>query len=639
MKPVLLLPARSIALAVLAATALLSAGCATAPEPPVTPGAMAAAPDAPSRGPGDVASTAATPGEATVTPIDWARAPDCLVALRWLREAASEGRLGPGQSTPIALILPQPAPDRSWLQPASIEVAADLPIELIGTGRAVEVAGHPCVVEVGSVEDQRAEHQLIAQDQVRSLYESGVRSERNPDYEIARTRVRQLERQLKEKDAGLMMVGDPLIDLVGVMLGGLISGFGRGSREQELDEAMMELAKTPRSKDRPVYRPYHFERAVVRAGKEAIVPVTLHDRTNGQIRHARMRQRERREFVVLEGLDPRDKDYRTWRQTSVDIGELRRWLKAPPELASSALVQALLEAPGSLEEGAPPGFGRDGVETLEVALSPPAAAARGELDDRSRPRLRRSDEPLLPPSHPLVLDVDATPLEEEEPDSLEVADDAYDLESHGEDADGRLAIEFDEPLTATGPLLDGWSEPLDGGLVEVGGRGEPSDRGTPPAPAGAPDVAMEHRASVVRIVADGRAGRGFYVRSDLVLTTRRLVAGAVVVDVTTPDGTTVLGVVARTDLVNDLALVHVPRPGQPISFEGNPGEASPAGADRGGLHGPGAIALGRAGEAGLLPATLGAAPPPSEREDAPANHRALVPAATLLAFIKGPPPR
>jgi S1-C subfamily serine protease len=91
-------------------------------------------------------------------------------------------------------------------------------------------------------------------------------------------------------------------------------------------------------------------------------------------------------------------------------------------------------------------------------------------------------------------------------------------------------------------------------------------------------------ASVVVVRAAGAAGYGFYVREDLVLTTRQLVGATAVVDVTTADGATVPALVAALDPARDLALLQVPRPGPAAKLY--QGRAPPP------VRPPGAIAAG-----------------------------------------------
>ena len=183
------------------------------------------------------------------------------------------GRWRADERPPIAVVLPGRADQADWLAPPSVTVAADLPLELHERTDPANL-DPPCLLMVEPARDLRIGQRLIGRETVRSLYESGVRSERNPEYDAAQVRVRKAERATKEKP-GILSVGDPLIDLVGLFVGGVISGFSQGGRERELDEATTALAATPRSLDQPEYRPYQFERQTILAGREATIPVVL----------------------------------------------------------------------------------------------------------------------------------------------------------------------------------------------------------------------------------------------------------------------------------------------------------------------------------------------------------------------------
>jgi Trypsin-like peptidase domain len=274
-------------------------------------------------------------------PIDWAAAGDCRDRLRLLEEAAAAGRLNPDERVPIAVVLPAGGSGGlDWLAPPSVAISADLPLEVHERADAAGLAV-PCVLMIEPARDQRVGQRLLERDTVRSLYQNGVRSERNPDYDIAQLRVRQAERDLKDDGPDILKVGDPMLDLVGLLVGGVFSGFSHGARERELDEAVTELASIPRSRDRPLYRAYEFERIMMIAGKEATVPVALLDRPNGRVWRAELRQRERREVVILEGLDPRDRDYDKHSATTMTRHDFERWRREPPQLQLSSIAAAL----------------------------------------------------------------------------------------------------------------------------------------------------------------------------------------------------------------------------------------------------------------------------------------------------------
>jgi hypothetical protein len=296
-----------------------------------------AAPEAQAPPPVSAAEAVAPP------PIDWAGAADCQAKLGLLAEAARSGHWRSDERPPIAVVLPGRADQSDWLAPPSVTVTADLPLELHERSDPA-LRQTPCVVIVEPARDQRVAQRLIGRETVRSLYESGVRSERNPDYDAAQLRVRQAERSSREKGPGILRVGDPVLDMFGLLLGGVISGFSEGSNERDLDDAMTALAETPRSLERPVYRPYSFERETVLAGREATVPIALVDQTSRRLWQAQLHRRESRRFEIVEDLDPRDRDFEQLSTASVTRDEFERWQSEPPQLELSAIVAALREA-------------------------------------------------------------------------------------------------------------------------------------------------------------------------------------------------------------------------------------------------------------------------------------------------------
>ena len=319
---------------------------------------------------------------AALAPIDWSRG-DCLSQLRTLQQAASDGRLGPADRPPFAVQLV--AAPGEWLDAVpQLPIEADLPLAIDDAGPA---GGARCVLRIGPARDQDAAHRAVDIQDVRSAYQSSSRSERNPDYDAAQMALREAK---QDANGGhrVVRVGDPLLDLVGTAVGGLIGTVDHGLRQQDVDEAAAALATTPRSHDRPVYRPYSFERVVVRAQKQAVVPVALLDGSGRELRATELRQSERRELFVLRGLDPRDRDYEQHRSSSMSEAELARWARTPPALRLSSVAVALTEgapaAEARLAEIAP-AAGPAVAEPISVApepeLWPQEAALTEDLAD------------------------------------------------------------------------------------------------------------------------------------------------------------------------------------------------------------------------------------------------------------------
>jgi hypothetical protein len=326
------------------------------------------------------AGAAATPhadrsAAGPVIPIDWAGAGDCFDQLRLLHAAAAGGRLERANAPPFAVVLVTPTTSLEWVSAPTVPLVADLPLDSYEDQGAAAAA--PCLLLIEQPGDVRAAHRVIDFQNVASLYQTGVRSEKNPDYEAAQARLKEAERESKESGLSILRVGDPMLDLIGLLAGGVIATFDHIGSDDDLDDTLAALKATPRSRDRPVYRAYEFERSTVRAGKEATIPIALRDLRRGRIWRTELRQREMRQFFVVEGLDPRDRDYEQHRAGAFSWEEFDHWQSQPPQLPMSALVAALVET-GENHEESP----TDGSEL--VADAPPIAAPLvGAADEAS----------------------------------------------------------------------------------------------------------------------------------------------------------------------------------------------------------------------------------------------------------------
>jgi hypothetical protein len=320
--------------------------------------------------------------------------------------------------------------------------------------------------------------------------------------------LRNAERQTKARWPSILKVGDPLLDLVGIVVGGVIAAFGEVGGDDDLVEALAQLKETPRSHDHPVYRAYTFERSTVRAGKEAVIPLVLSDLTRGRVWRTNLRQREMREFAVLEGLDARDRDYQQHCAGALGWQEFEHWERQPPQLPLSALVET--DGAGGQTGAAQLGAGRR------------RGAARHGLPSAA------AETPALDPPPAAVAPTAGLPRIEWE-------------QSAGPSAQSRP-----RRAGAFGPSAAA------GGSRETNARSEQTVL-----------AALDQRvASVVRMAVDGRQGSGLYVKPRLLVTTGELVGSASMVEVTTSDGEEVLGLVVHVDPARNLALVHVPRSGR-----------------------------------------------------------------------------
>jgi hypothetical protein len=441
-----------------------------------------------------------------ITPIDWAGAGDCLGQLRLLHAAAAQGRLDAAHAPPFAVVSAPPTTGFEWIHAPTVPLVLDLPLQSFEDQGAAAAAA-PCLLLVEPPEDLSSGHRVVEFQNVASEYQSGSRSERNPDYDAAQARLKEAARASRSGAPDVLRVGDPLLDLVGLLVGGVISTFSHLDSDGDLVEAMAAVKETPRSREHPVYRAYEFERSMVRAGKEAIVPVALRDLRRGHVWRTELRQREMRQFAVLDGLDPRDRDYEQHRAGAFSWQEFEHWQSQPPQLPVSALVAALAEM--RERQGAP---------------------------STSEPELVADAAPLLPPS--AQPDARAAPAGESSASSWRAAIEP----GAGPDAPSAGAGRPDRNPPGSPPS------------TERGASREGASGSAASVFAAGLDPRM---ASVVRLDTDSRRGAGFYLKPRLVVTTADLAGAASVIDVIASDGEKMLGLVVHTDPARNLAVVHV----------------------------------------------------------------------------------
>ncbi len=331
--------------------------------------------------------------EGTHTPrVDWAKAPGCRDKLRLLQEGLSTGSVASLEATPFKLVS-----DEQFMHPAGW--AGPGRSGLAGLKSTYDDPAKPCVIRMGEMRDHKTDHQLISRERVRSSYRSGSHREKNPAYDAAQARLRQAEKANKPGKSSVITVGDPLIDLVGTLIGGAITGVGQWSQGDQVEEAIDALMATPRSIEQPIYRAYQFERARIRASREAVIPVIMTDRLLQRSWRISLKRREIRDLAILEGLDRQDRDYANHRESSMTDQEFRQWQAEPPELPLEDMIASLLRAPTApfvdrivnhrsadlprTSQGGDRGGSDVGV--LDAAALPPSSSGNKTTSDRRRP--------------------------------------------------------------------------------------------------------------------------------------------------------------------------------------------------------------------------------------------------------------
>lgn len=268
--------------------------------------------------------------------VSWSAANDCRGMLPPLKRGLDAGLITGLEGTPFIMIGQDSTVGLSGLSSSGRRIVS-------GPEISPGDVDARCVLRVGQALDHRSDHRVLGRERVRSRYQSGTRSEKNPAYEVAKARLRRAEKAAKPGKSSIMKVGDPLLDLVGLLVGGALTGFGQWDAGDQVEEALETLMATPPSIDHPKYESYHFERTRIRASRAATIPVILTDRRIGRSWEASLKRRELRELFVVTGLDRQDEAFARHSQDSLTEGGLQRWLTESPSLSIVDVAAGLLD--------------------------------------------------------------------------------------------------------------------------------------------------------------------------------------------------------------------------------------------------------------------------------------------------------
>lgn len=213
-----------------------------------------------------------------------------------------------------------PEAERQHLDPATSPLAVTViggglpvPPDLVQTGLTLDLpirttapAGAPCLLLVELAPTVRsAPRQPLAHAIVPSTYRRGTQRVANPAHEALRRKVRELE---GDPGDDVIATGDPTIDLIGLVAGGLLNGIGSIWRGRAESEARAALAATPASFAEPVWEPYTYQLTTVETERTGQLRATLIERAQGLSWPLEQTVHERRRFKVAVGRLPKDRD-------------------------------------------------------------------------------------------------------------------------------------------------------------------------------------------------------------------------------------------------------------------------------------------------------------------------------------------
>jgi hypothetical protein len=350
----------------------LLAGCAAPPAEPVgnpLPGTAAA-------------PAAATPEPAAPPRLAWPRAGSCAGTAQAVLGLAAEERerLDPAGS-PLALAVV----DHGMLleEPTALRhVTLDLPLP-VAAGPAA-LGAYPCVLLVERSPSVRAApRRTVGHEIVRSAYRRGLDRTPNPERAALQRRVRELDR--RDDGLGIMPTGDPGIDLIGLLAGGVLDAVGGIGRAREREEARAALADTPASLATPLWEPYTYEVSSVEAQRAGWLRAALLDGVEGRAWPLRRDVQEAVIFRVASGRHAKDRALLEGQGgAAATAGDVLAWesggLRPVTSQVLALLAEAARAAPGEAMDFAGL-LGRWQAETLptlaeEASPEPPTARRR-----------------------------------------------------------------------------------------------------------------------------------------------------------------------------------------------------------------------------------------------------------------------
>ena len=193
------------------------------------------------------------------------------------------------------------------------------------------------IIVLVDVISARQDRKIKSYDKVSSQFQSGITSEPNPDYDLARIQVSQaqinhatVQRQASYNAATCKGWG--CIAIAAANVAALAISNGR------VNEAMEKLSSTPTTISKPVYAPYQFNKAMIDAAKVATVNYYIIDRLNKYSIRSTVDIRENKSFVVAYGLHAEDIDKSTYLSSTDSEDKVVEFEKAPVTIPLSKIL-------------------------------------------------------------------------------------------------------------------------------------------------------------------------------------------------------------------------------------------------------------------------------------------------------------
>lgn len=258
------------------------------------------------------------------------------------------------------LLLPEASPlalaviDRGAVLPRGAigdQVVRDLPVPITDrlTGEA------PCLLLFDRAATTAAgPRRPVAHELVRSAYRRGTRRTANAEHEELKRAVREVER---ERQPDIIATGDPGVDLIGLVAGGVLSGIDLFRRRGEAEELRGALADTPASLEEPIWEPYSYSVTTFEASRTGPLRAALVDRAQGRSWSIDLSVREARTFRVASGRHVKDRAVLEGADATISVpADLDVWEEGGLKPSTGELVERLADVvarePGEARDAA-----------------------------------------------------------------------------------------------------------------------------------------------------------------------------------------------------------------------------------------------------------------------------------------------
>ena len=292
----------------------------------------------------------------------WPEAPSCAGLVAALAGLAPElARDLDPLTAPIALV---------GVGPVEPLLERDLPIPLSASATA---APGPCFLLVGEARPlPAAADRVLDQRSVHSTYQDGSRRRRNPDHQALERDLAAAKRAPGE-DFDVLATGDPMLDLIGTLAGGLIGGLGRIGADRGIASLETALEATPAYLEEPVEAAYRYDVVELEAERRSSLPIALFDRTGQTTIAIDLTRTERQRFALANDRHPRDQGPSPVPGApTMTTAALAAWRAGSSRVTTSELVAHIAEASADGATTTPATLG----QTLADLRRAPASVSR-----------------------------------------------------------------------------------------------------------------------------------------------------------------------------------------------------------------------------------------------------------------------